>query len=119
MFALAALEQSQHMDRCHRPGMRPLSAFDLHASSLTAGRAAQIACVVPLLLALGSQWLQERYRVRDVNHIGARMRIYPPALRLRGSETVEDYFKRAATLRTLADKRLIDALANDPAYDDK
>jgi hypothetical protein len=90
-----------------------------HASNLTAGRAAQIACVVPLLLALGSQWLQERYRVRDVNHIGARMRIYPPALRLRGSETVEDYFKSAATLRTLADKRLIDALANDPAYDDK
>ena len=90
-----------------------------HASSLTARRAAQIACVVPLLLALGSQWLQERYRVRDVNHIGARMRIYPPSLRLRGSETVEDYFKSAATLRTLADKRLIDALANDPAYDDK
>jgi hypothetical protein len=90
-----------------------------HASSLTAGRAAQIACVVPLLLALGTQWLQERYRVRDVNHIAARMRIYPPSLRLRGSETVEDYFKSAATLRTLADKGLIDALANDPAYDDK
>jgi len=40
-------------------------------------------------------------------------------VRLRGSETVEDYFKRTATLRSLADKRLSDALANDPAYDDK
>jgi hypothetical protein len=91
----------------------------INASSLRARRAALIACAVPLLLALGSQWLQDRNRVRDVNHISARMRIYPPSLRLRASEPVEDYFKNAASLRVLADKRLIDALARDPVYDDK
>src|SRR5262245_53444854 len=66
----------------------------VHASNLRASRAALVACAVPLLLALGSQWLQDRNRIRDVNHISARMRIYPPSLRLRGSEPIEDYFKR-------------------------
>lgn len=84
-----------------------------HASNLAASRAAVVACGIPLLLASGSHWLQGRSLVRDVNYIGAYMRIYPPALRLRASDTLEDYFNNAASLRGLANKALSDALADD------
>jgi hypothetical protein len=52
-----------------------------------------------------------------VNYIGAYMRIYPPALRLRPSDTLDDYFNKAASLRDGADKRLTDALANEARKD--
>jgi hypothetical protein len=89
----------------------------MHASTLQASRAALVACGIPALLAAGTHWFQERYQVRDVNHIGARMRIYPSALRLRPSDKLEDYFNRAAALRELANKRLADALADEPGND--
>jgi hypothetical protein len=38
-------------------------------------------------------------------------------LRLRPSDKLEDYFNRAAALRELANKRLADALADEPGND--
>ena len=90
-----------------------------HASSLSAGRAALVACGIPALLALGGHWLQTRDQVRDVNHIGAYMRIYPPALRLRPSDKLEDYFNKAALLQELADRKLTEALEHDQIMDDE
>jgi hypothetical protein len=90
-----------------------------HASNLAAGRAALVACIISLALAAGNDWLQERYQTRNVNYIPARMHIYPPAVRLRPSHTMEDYFKSLEGLRELANSRLIDALANDPNKDDE
>jgi hypothetical protein len=90
-----------------------------HASNLAATRAAVAACIVSIVLAAGNDWLQERYRIRDVNYIPARMHIYPPAVRLRPSETMENYFKSLEGLRERANTKLIDALANDPNKDDE
>lgn len=90
-----------------------------HASNLAASRAALVACVVPVVLAAGSQWLLERYQLRDVNYIASRVRIYPPSMRLSQSDTTESYFKRTAALRDRADKKMADAVAEDPASDDK
>jgi hypothetical protein len=87
------------------------------ASHLAANRAALVACGIPIVLAASGHWLQMRSQVRDVNHIGAYMRIYPPALRLRPSDKLEDYFSKATLLRGLADQRLIDAIADDPVSD--
>ena len=90
----------------------------IHASNLAAGRAALVACIVSVVLAGGNDWLQERYQTRNVNYIPARMHIYPPAVRLRPSDTMANYFKGLEGLRELANSRLIDALANDPNKDD-
>jgi len=91
----------------------------IHASNLAAGRAALVACIISVVLAGGNDWLQERYQTRNVNYIPARMHIYPPAVRLRPSDTMENYFKGLEGLRELANSRLIDALANDPNKDDE
>jgi hypothetical protein len=88
-----------------------------YASHLAASRAALVACGIPIVLATGGHWLQMRAQVRDVNFIGAYMRIYPPSLRLRPSDKVEDYFSKATLLRELADQRLTDAVADDPVLD--
>jgi hypothetical protein len=89
-----------------------------HASPLPAGRAALVACGIPVVLAAGSLWVQQRYLVGNVNYIAARMRIYPPALRLYPAEKLDSYFDRAAGLRERASKRLADAIANEPGKDD-
>jgi len=91
----------------------------IHASNLAAGRAALVACIISVVLAGGNDWLQERYQTRNVNYIPARMHIYPPAVRLRPSDTMANYFKGLEGLRELANSRLIDALANDPNKDDE
>lgn len=88
-----------------------------HASGLAAARAAVVACSIPVVLATGALWLQGHYQLRDVNYIDAYMRVYPPALRLRGSDKLEDYFSRAASLRGLANERLADILADEPTAD--
>jgi hypothetical protein len=89
------------------------------ASSLPGGRAAQIACILAVLLAGGSQWLQDRYRMRNVNYIGDPEHIYPPSLRLRAADAVEDYFKSIEALRDAADGKLAKARVNDTGDDDK
>ena len=91
----------------------------IHASNLAAVRAAMVACFISVIIAAGNDWVQERYQTRNVNYIPARLHIYPPAVRLRPSDTMEDYFKNLEGLRELANRRLIDALANDPSNDDE
>jgi hypothetical protein len=76
-----------------------------HASNITVRRAAMIACIVPALSGGAGQWVQERLQRRDVNHIGASLRVYPPSLRWISAGTVDSYFERAAGLREAADKK--------------
>ena len=77
----------------------------IHASNITPRRAAVVACIVPALSGGAGQWVQERLQMRDVNHIGASLRIYPPSLRLRSAGTIDDYFQRARALREAADQK--------------
>jgi len=77
----------------------------IHASNITARRAAIVACIVPALSGGAGQWVQERLQMRDVNYIGASLRIYPPSLRLRAAGTAEAYFQSATALREAADKK--------------
>lgn len=76
----------------------------MHASSLTARRAAVIACVVPALSAGTGYWVESRQQMRNVNYIGSSVRIYPPSLRLTKAGAIDDYFQRAMQLRDNADK---------------
>lgn len=75
------------------------------ASHITARRAAMVACILPALSGISSQWVLDRNQMQNVNHIGTSLRIYPPALRLGSAGTVDDYFKTAAELREAADKK--------------
>jgi hypothetical protein len=75
------------------------------ASNITPRRAMLVACIVPALSGGTGQWVQERAQMRDVNHIGTSLRVYPPSLRLRAAGSVDDYFGAAATLRDAADKK--------------
>lgn len=77
----------------------------INASNVTPKRAALLACIVPVLSGGASLWVQERSQMRDVNYIGTGLRIYPPALRLTGAVTVDNYFATAAQLRGAADKK--------------
>ena len=76
----------------------------IHASSISARRAALVACIVPALSGGTGQWVQARYQMRDVNHIATSVRLYPPSLRLHAAGAAEDYFRGAAALRDAADK---------------
>lgn len=76
-----------------------------NASNISVRRAAIIACIVPALSGGAGQWVQERLQTRDVNYIGAGLRVFPPAFRLTGAGTVEAYFQKAAGLREASDKK--------------
>lgn len=76
-----------------------------NASNVTAKRAALIACIVPAISGGAGQWVQDRAQMRDVNYIGAGLRIYPPSLRLSGASTVDNYFDKTQSLRDAADKK--------------
>lgn len=76
-----------------------------HASNISLRRAALVACIVPALSGGVGQWVQERAQMRDVNHISASLRVYPPSLRLRAAGSVDEYFGSAAGLRETADKK--------------
>ncbi len=84
------------------------------ASSLSGRRAAVVACIIPLVIGSAGHWFYFRNIVRDVNHIGAHMPIYPAALRLTAAEPLDKYFARMAALRQLADRKLKAAQAADP-----
>ncbi len=90
----------------------------MHASNLTARRAALIACILPALSGGVGQWLQARNQMRDVNHIAASLRIYPPSLRLRAAGTTEDYFHSTAALRDAVDKARKAIRADDDDEDE-
>lgn len=76
-----------------------------HASGLSRRRSILIAILLPATVIGAGLWIQSRTQERDVNHIGIRERLYPPALRVRDAGNVEDYFKRAARLQARADTR--------------
>lgn len=76
-----------------------------HASNISPRSAAVLACIVPALLVGAGYWVMGRDHMRDVNHIGTSLRIYPPSLRLRSAGMVEDYFRDTAKLRAAADRK--------------
>jgi pSer/pThr/pTyr-binding forkhead associated (FHA) protein len=95
-----------------------LSLHLMHASGLTARRAALIGCLIPALLTGGGYWMLDRMNRRNVNHIDAELRIYPPNLRMSPAIAASDYFDGAKDLRKRADSRLKDLPAEDlESYD--
>ena len=88
------------------------------ASNLSRRRVLQVACLVPALAGGTTYWLLERAQVRDVNHIEAGLRIYPPGLRLRAADTVGGYFKSAAALRAAADAKRQNVRSGEEQPDD-
>lgn len=76
-----------------------------YASNLKARSAALGAILLPLLIGGSGAWVQARNQARDVNHIGVREQIYPPALRLRAGSSLESYFDGAPELKTAAEKK--------------
>jgi hypothetical protein len=90
-----------------------ISLHLMHASGLSTRRAALIGCLVPALLVSGAQWMSSRATSRDVNHISADLRVYPPGLRLRKAMTSADFFAGATALRQAADAKLKRIPADD------
>jgi pSer/pThr/pTyr-binding forkhead associated (FHA) protein len=85
----------------------------MHASGLSSKRAALIGCLFPALLAGGGQWMLSRNTNRDVNHISADLRLYPPSLRLRKAGSSDEFFAGGAALRKTADAKLKATPAED------
>ncbi len=80
--------------------------FHLTSASALGRRSAFVAaCLVPALAVGAVEWVRGRNQARDVNHIGIRNQIYPPAVRLRGAASLEDFFSNAALLKAGADKK--------------
>ena len=75
------------------------------ATSISTRRAALIALFLPLLATGTLQWVQARNQMRNVNYTGEQKLLLPPALRLRGGTSVDDFFRRAATLKDEADRK--------------
>ena len=86
-----------------------------HASNISPPRAALVACIVPALFGGTGYWVMRHEQMRDVNHIGTSLRIYPPALRLRAAEPVEDFFRDISELRAEADGRRAATPVDDDA----
>ena len=75
------------------------------AAPLSRRTALLFAIVAPALILGTTSWVQARNQVRDVNFIGERAQLFPPALRLRQGGTVDAFFERAATLKDAADQK--------------
>lgn len=92
-----------------------------HASHLSLRNAAWIACIVPALTGGVSHWLLDRSQARDVNHISTVQRIYPPALRVRGSVSLDEYLRAANDLRAAADhkRKAMPGTADGEHFDDE
>lgn len=84
-----------------------------HASKLTRRRAAFIAIVLPASITCAGLWIQARIQDRDVNYIGVKEDVYPPALRMRKGGGVLDFFERAALLKAAADSKRNKISADD------
>jgi hypothetical protein len=72
-----------------------------------------VALVLPVVAVGGTTWGNLREQDRNVNFIGGQLALYPPALRVRGGGTLEDYFAAAARLRQTADARRRDVPGDD------
>ena len=89
-----------------------------YASNMKARSAALGAILLPLLIGGSGAWVQTRNQARDVNHIGVREQIYPPALRLRAASSLDSYFDGAFELKTAAEKKRR-AMPSDEADEDE
>jgi hypothetical protein len=90
------------------------------ATSMSARSAVLTAVLVPALLGGTVLWIVQRELARDVDYIGAKLRIYPPELRLRSSAPVEAFFQGdAAGLRGRADQKRAELPAFDGTPDSK
>lgn len=74
---------------------------------------AAFAAILPLLLFGTVSWVQDRSEARNVNFIGVREKVFPPALKLRDGIPVERYFGDAVALREEADTRRREIPADD------
>jgi hypothetical protein len=90
------------------------------ATSMSARSAVLTAVLVPALLGGTVLWIVQRELARDVDYIGAKLRIYPPELRLRPGAPVEAFFQGdAAGLRARADQKRAELPAFDGTPDSK
>lgn len=75
------------------------------ASTMKQRAAALVAVLVPVVAIGATTWTNTRAQNRNVNFIGADLKLYPPALRLREGGTLDAYFAASARLRDSADRR--------------
>lgn len=75
------------------------------ASTMKQRTAALVAVLLPAVAIGTTTWATARGQNRNVNFIGAGVKLYPPALRLREGGTLDAYFTEAARLRNSADQR--------------
>ncbi len=85
-----------------------------HASHMSAKRAAVVACLLPALVVGAGLWLMSRSQMQDANRIASRVRIYPPALRMRPAASADDFFASTPSLRKAADDKRKAAVAANP-----
>lgn len=86
----------------------------VNASTMAARRAAFAAVLLPALIGGAGAWYMQRSNDRDVNGIDGFERLYPPSVRLRRAQGVEDYFRGAAALRQAADRKRQAAQDDEP-----
>ena len=86
------------------------------AARITRRSALWFAVIGPNLIVGMTNWGEARKHTRDVNFIGERMQLFPPALRLRQSGTLDAFFDNAASLKQGADRKR-KAMASDDASD--
>jgi hypothetical protein len=90
------------------------------ATNMSTRTALLTALLVPAVFGGTVYWVVQRELARDVDYIGAKLRIYPPELRLRSGAPVETFFQRdAAGLRGRADQKRAELPAFDSAPDAK
>ena len=78
---------------------------------------AALAAVLPLLIFGTISWVQERSEARNVNFIGVREKVFPPAFQLRDGRPLDRYFTDAAKLREEADSKRKEIPADDTGGD--
>lgn len=90
------------------------------ASHASRRRALATAILVPAAVGIGSSYLAIHNAGRDVNHIGADGKIFPPALRLQSGRPLAGYFADAAKLQAEADRhrRAMPREADDDSDDE-
>ena len=74
---------------------------------------AALAVVLPVLIFGTISWVQDRSEARNVNFIGVKEKVFPPALRLRDGITLDRYFAGSGQLREAADNKRKDIPADD------
>lgn len=83
------------------------------ATHLMRLRTAAIAVLLPVVLVGAGIWVQWRSQERNVNHIGASERFFPPSLRLRDAGDAGTFFDRARALKAEADQKRDAVRPND------